>query len=90
MSFEFSGSAAVIGTRANERLGKFRWLKEMFVREEYCVTSPKNVCVGGCHGYRRKIMRVVSPLINFSSISQYGSSAVSVFLHKVIATIFVS
>ena len=25
----------------------FRWLQQTFVGDEYCVTSPKSVCVGG-------------------------------------------
>ena len=33
-------------------------------REEDGVTSPKNVCVGGCHAYRREIMGVAPATIS--------------------------
>ena len=32
---------------SKQRQGMFPWLQQTFVREEDCLTSPKNVCVGG-------------------------------------------
>ena len=92
-------SAVVIGTRANKGQGMFLGFSRRSWVEEDWMTRPKNVCIGGYHAYRREMMVVVSCnhnqslvylLANCDKVIKHGISAVSVFSHKVTATIVVS
>ena len=54
-----------MGTGRIKGQGMFPWLQQTFVGDDDCMTSPKNVCIGGCRCMGRRSGREHHSLVYF-------------------------